>query len=241
MDTFYGSPLLLSKYCEAQARVRQGSARDGSHLRSPSGNYRQFFSELHPKVRQTCLNKRWMDEWGTAVKSQKLLLHVKCWHYYALLVFPTVHCSGQRLCWSGCGPVCSVAACRLGGNCMAECASSVPLLATRQPRAGHGDPVICRPPCRGHVHWIVSLISSTLYITQWPPVWTGGSPVTCEAVKWSEVPSHWPGLWCNDDVMGWSIYSSELSYISGCCQNIAVPHHHHHTTPPQHHNMFFWQ
>ena len=175
-----------------------------------------------------------MDEWGTAVKSQKLLLHVKCWHYYALLVFPTVHCSGQRLCWSGCGPVCSVAACRLGGNCMAECASSVPLLATRQPRAGHGDPVICRPPCRGHVHWIVSLISSTLYITQWPPVWTGGSPVTCEAVKWSEVPSHWPGLWCNDDVMRWSTALSSVVFQAVVktllCRTSTTPPHHHSTT-----------
>ena len=172
----------------------------------------------------------------SVVKRLELLLHVKCWHYYALLVFPTVHCSGQRLCWSGCGPVCSVAACRLGGNCMAECASSVPLLATRQPRAGHGDPVICRPPCRGH--WIVSL-SSTLYT--YSDHRSGQEDHPWPVRLWSEVPSHWPGLWCNDDVMRWSIYSSELSYISGCCQNIAVPHHQHTTTPPQHHNMFFWQ
>ena len=172
----------------------------------------------------------------SVVKRLELLLHVKCWHYYAVLVFPTVHCSGQRLCWSGCGPVCSVAACRLGGNCMAECASSVPLLATRQPRAGHGDPVICRPPCRGHVHWIVSLISSTLYTYSDHRSGQGrGSPVTCEVVRlWSEVPSHWPGLWCNDDVMRWSTALSSVIFQAVVktllCRTTNTPPHQHHTT-----------
>ena len=171
----------------------------------------------------------------SVVKRLELLLHVKCWHYYALLVFPTVHCSGQRLCWSGCGPVCSVAACRLGGNCMAECASSVPLLATRQPRAGHGDPVICRPPCRGHVHWIVSLISSTLYT--YSDHRSGQEDHPWPVRLWSEVKYPATGLACDVMMMWWGdlqlwaqLYFRLLS--KHCCA--APAPHHHTTTAPQH-------
>ena len=127
----------------------------------------------------------------------------------------------RRLCWCGC-----VSACRLGGNCMAACASTAHHTPASQSSAG------LRPEDT-YTDTLHSLISLHTLHTQWPLTTT---VITCDL--WGcEVKCPASGfLWCNDDVMMWSIYCSELSYISGCCQNIAVPYtpHHHTTTAPQH-------
>ena len=166
-----------------------------------------------------------MEARWTLVKKPELLLHEKC---IILLWWCFPGCTAllcRRLCWCGC-----VSACRLGGNCMAACASTAHHTPASQSSAG------LRPEDT-YTHTLHSHSSPCTLSThsEWPLTTT---VITCDL--WGcEVKCPASGfLWCNDDVMMWSIYCSELSYISGCCQNIAVPHT---TTPPQHHNMFFWQ
>ena len=61
---------VYSDFCEAQARVRQGSARDGSQGKRPQSlnpcleltlKLVANTTELHPKVRQTCYSSKWSD------------------------------------------------------------------------------------------------------------------------------------------------------------------------------------